>query len=54
MKYIDRLVGEIFRILVEEKLSYKVVKVKQDVEQQDLQEMNNLTYCAQNRWIISL
>ena len=44
---IYRIIGEIFRILVEEKLHYRVEKVSQDEEQHDRQI--NFTDCHHNK-----
>ena len=41
-----RIIGEIFRILVEEKLNYRVEKVKQEEEKQAKQ--TNLTHCHED------
>ena len=46
IKCVYRIIGEIFRILVEEKLNYRVEKVKQDEDKQEKQ--TNLTHCHED------
>ena len=46
IKYVCRIIGEIFRILVEEKLNYRVEKVKQDEDKQE--NKTNLIHCHED------